>query len=170
VLSPTSSSIRRWPWMPIRGWRTGSAGLNDRKASSFHGETCTARLGQEYVDRRGFKAKMSRALDAALPSIRPRHRLAQPLGRHQHRLPARDRGIDQFSVISSGGLEFISSGGTVSGGTVIGGGRISVAARGSVLGGLTISGGAAVISGTVAAGQTRTQLRIAANRTSACCQ
>jgi autotransporter passenger strand-loop-strand repeat protein len=62
-------------------------------------------------------------------------------------------GIDQFSVVSSGGLEFISSAGTVSGGTVISGGKITLSSGGSVLAGLTISGGTAVLSGSVAAGQ-----------------
>jgi autotransporter passenger strand-loop-strand repeat protein len=65
-------------------------------------------------------------------------------------------GVDRFSVVSNGGLEFISSAGVVSGGTVISGANITVGAGGNVLDGLTISGGTAVVSGSMAAGQTLT--------------
>ena len=62
-------------------------------------------------------------------------------------------GIDQHSLIGSGGMAFISSAGTVSGGTVISGGTITVGSGASVLGGLTIAGGTAMIAGSMASGQ-----------------
>jgi autotransporter passenger strand-loop-strand repeat protein len=65
-------------------------------------------------------------------------------------------GLAASSVVGSGGMAFVSSGGTLSGGTVISGGSINVAFGGNVTGGMTISGGAAVLSGTMAAGQSVT--------------
>ena len=59
-----------------------------------------------------------------------------------------------MSLISSGGLQFILSAGTVSGGTVISGATMTVSSGGFVAAGLTLSGGTANISGSVATGQT----------------
>ena len=62
-------------------------------------------------------------------------------------------GSDRFSFISSGGMQFILSAGTVSGGTVISGATMTVSSGGIVAADLTLSGGSAAIFGSVAAGQ-----------------
>jgi hypothetical protein len=59
-----------------------------------------------------------------------------------------------FAHQRGGGLQFILSAGTVSGGTVISGASMTVSSGGVVLAGLTLSGGTANISGSMGAGQT----------------
>jgi hypothetical protein len=56
--------------------------------------------------------------------------------------------------MSAGGVAFISSGGMVSGGTIVSGVAVTLAAGGIVSGGLTLAGGTAVISGSVSSSQT----------------
>jgi fibronectin-binding autotransporter adhesin len=63
-------------------------------------------------------------------------------------------GAASGSVISNGGREVVSSAGSVVAATVSSGGALIVASGGVVSGGLSLKGGEAVISGTMAAGQT----------------
>jgi autotransporter passenger strand-loop-strand repeat protein len=58
------------------------------------------------------------------------------------------------SVISSGGTELVSSGGKAVGAIVSGGGLLTVASGGVISGGVTLRGGVAIVSGTMASGQT----------------
>jgi autotransporter passenger strand-loop-strand repeat protein len=59
-------------------------------------------------------------------------------------------GTANASTVSSGGMEFIFSGGSVIRGKVLSGGVLTVSSGGVVSGGLTLSGGTAVIYGSVA--------------------
>jgi autotransporter passenger strand-loop-strand repeat protein len=61
-------------------------------------------------------------------------------------------GIDRGTIISAGGLAFISSGGTISGGKLISGATLTVSSGGYVSAGLTISAGTANLYGNVSAG------------------
>ncbi len=63
-------------------------------------------------------------------------------------------GVAVGTHVSSGGREWIASGGVTSSAVVDAGGREVVLAGGRVLGGLTLSGGTAVMSGAMAAEQT----------------
>ncbi len=63
-------------------------------------------------------------------------------------------GIDTGTVVSSGGVQLIMSAGVVSGTTLLSGATLTAFSGGIIAAGLTLSGGTAVISGSVAAGQT----------------
>ena len=65
-----------------------------------------------------------------------------------------DYGVTSGTQVLSGGHEFVEAHGTASAAVIGSGGLITVAAGGALAGGLKLWGGKAVISGTVAAGQT----------------
>ena len=57
------------------------------------------------------------------------------------------------TVVSSGGMEYIISGGTLSGGQVVSGGTIMIGTGGMAVGGMLMSGGTVSMGGNMAAGQ-----------------
>ena len=67
-----------------------------------------------------------------------------------------DNGVTRSTVVKSGGREVVEVQGKASGAVIGVGGLLTVLSGGEVLGGLRLFGGEAVISGTMAAGQTAT--------------